>query len=236
MQGRQLVLGDIHGMYNELRLLLGAACYDPSADDLIVLGDYIDRGSHSRSVLEYLMELKARYPARVHLLKGNHEDMFLKTKQEDEVEGAAAILLWFANGGNATLASFDGIVPPEVISFIEAMPFYLETEQYIFVHAGVDPFLPLAEMKTEDLLWSSSHLPHCSGKLVVVGHAICDTVTYLPWAHTLYIDTGACKATMGGNGRLSLVDLTNNIVHWVNTGGFDPGIYTVNELAAERSL
>jgi serine/threonine protein phosphatase 1 len=223
-------MGDIHGMYDELMLLINSSGFDPAVDTLVALGDYIDRGNDSRKVIEFFMDLKAHHGSNVTLLKGNHEDMCVKARRGSAISTMAASLEWMNNGGDTTLQSFGVRIPGKVLSFLKQLPYYAETEQYIFVHAGVDPFLPLAEMKPDDLMWSSSHLPHCSGKMVIVGHAIRDVVTYVPWANTLYIDTGACNATIGRNGRLSMVDLTNNVVHFVTTGGSNPGTYAAEEL------
>jgi serine/threonine protein phosphatase 1 len=165
MNGRLLVIGDIHGMYDELMLLLNSSGYDPDTDALVVLGDYIDRGPKSRSVIEFFMDLKARHGSRVTLLKGNHEDLCLKAHHGDERSRATAERLWMANMGDRTLSSFDNKIPDEVISFLKKMPVYAETEQFIFVHAGVHPSLPLSKMRPADLMWSSSNLSHFSGKI-----------------------------------------------------------------------
>ena len=135
-----------------------------------------------------------------------------------------------ANKGDRTLNSFDHKIPDEVISFLKKMPVYAETEQFIFVHAGVHSSLPLSKMRPADLMWSSSISPHISGKMVVVGHVIRDEVTYYPRENTLYIDTGAFRGVQGSAGRLSMVDLTNSIVHWVNTGGHNAGTYETRKL------
>lgn len=235
MSGRLLVIGDIHGMYDELMVLLRSADFDPEADTLVVLGDYIDRGSQSRNVIEFFMDLKTKYGSRVTLLRGNHEDLCLKAHQGDGTAGIQAISNWISNRGDTTLRSFDGAIPAEVIAFMKKMRFYAETEQYIFVHAGVHPSLPLSKVNPIDLLWSSSNLPHFSGKMVIVGHAIRDEVTYNPKANTLYIDTGAFQGAMGRTGRLSMVDLTNKKVHWVNTGSLNPGTYNVKGLVIDLS-
>ena len=230
MNGRLLVLSDIHGMYHELVKLLSAACFDLHTDTMVVLGDYIDRGYYSRNVIELFMDLKTKDSARVTLLKGNHEDLCLKAHLGDERSRATAERLWMANMGDRTLASFDNKIPDDVILFLKKMRVYKETEKFIFVHAGVHPSLPLSKMRPVDLMWSSSNLPHISGKMIVVGHALRDEVTYYPRENTLYIDTGAFQGVQGRAGRLSMVDLTNSVVHWVNTGGRNGGTYETKEL------
>ena len=227
---RMLVISDIHGMYNELMLLLKASSYNPAEDRLAVLGDYIDRGYYSRNVIEFFMDLKGKHGPRVTLLKGNHEDLCLKAHFGDERNRQTAVRLWMANMGDRTLASFNNKIPDEVLSFLKKMRVYAETEQFIFVHAGVHPSLPLSKMRPADLMWSGSSAPHSSGKMVVVGHAIRDDVTYYPKENTLYIDTGAFQSVQGRTGKLSMVDLTNSVVHWVNTGGSNDGTYEVKGL------
>jgi hypothetical protein len=65
-------VGDIHGCLEKVLRLLAALRYDPAADRLIFLGDYIDRGPHSKGVLDLMLSLQRENPANVFLL-GNHE-------------------------------------------------------------------------------------------------------------------------------------------------------------------
>ena len=69
---RRYVIGDIHGCGKALRSLVDEI--SPTKDDeLIFLGDYVDRGPDSRGVIDQLIELRDHY--RVILLRGNHEIM-----------------------------------------------------------------------------------------------------------------------------------------------------------------
>ena len=215
---RHLVISDIHGMYREMVSLFSSVGFDPAKDTLTVLGDYIDRGDRSREVVEYFMDLKSRYGSSITLLLGNHEDLCLKAHRDEWGLGSRAGTIWLSNGGFETLKSYEGTIPPAALAFMESLLLFTETDKYIFVHAGVHPDLPPGECNPQDMLWSRSPKPHYSGKMIVSGHSVCDTVTYNGQANTLCIDTGACKGAIGGHGKLSLVDLTSGIYYWVETG------------------
>src|SRR4051794_8193491 len=95
---RTLVIGDIHGCYVALDALLGLV--QPAADDrLITLGDYVDRGTDSRAVLDRLIAL---YDAgRLIPLRGNHDEMMLQCRSDHNERR-----LWLRFGGVQTLVSY----------------------------------------------------------------------------------------------------------------------------------
>jgi Calcineurin-like phosphoesterase len=216
---RDFVISDVHGMFFELVRLLSAVDFDPAKDTITVLGDYIDRGSCSREVLQFFKNLKKDYGPNIVLLKGNHEDMCVQAHGYGKGRNDNAMSLWMANGGNDTIKSFQGKLSEETILFIDSLPLFHETDEFIFVHAGVNPALPLGLNHPDTLLWERTPAPHYSGKTVVVGHTIHENVTFYRKANTLCIDTGACRAGFVTRGRLSIVDLTNSKVHWITTGG-----------------
>lgn len=76
------VFGDIHGQYQDLMRFFDLwGTPDESGDiescDYLFLGDYVDRGNHSLETICLLMALKIKYPDRIHLLRGNHEDRWV---------------------------------------------------------------------------------------------------------------------------------------------------------------
>ncbi|MFH1033376.1 MAG: metallophosphoesterase family protein [Pseudomonadota bacterium] len=187
-----LAVGDLHGRYDLLRKIFSQVLPGlPAGTRLIFLGDYIDRGPDSRVILEALMAYQALRPETV-LLMGNHERMLLEALEGRQVE------LFLANGGQETLRSF-GLtmqtlhqIPAALLSFLRGLPLFHEEEQYIFVHAGLKPGLPLADQQERDLLWIRDEFIHGQwdfGKTVVFGHT--------PFAEPLVkpgligIDTGA---------------------------------------------
>ncbi len=166
-----IAIGDIHGCLRPLEDLLDRVPIDWQRDYLVFLGDYIDRGPDPRLVLETVMALKEAYPKRVICLLGNHEWMLLRYLRGYDQD------LYLLNGGDVTLAQFmkDGIldIPPEHISFLRSLLPFWETEDYIFVHAGLRPGIPLEKQRLEDLIFIRGEFIYSDydwGKRVIFAH------------------------------------------------------------------
>ena len=76
------VFGDIHGQYQDLMRFFDLWGIpndngDIESYDYLFLGDYVDRGSHSLETVCLLMALKVKFPEKIHLLRGNHEDKWI---------------------------------------------------------------------------------------------------------------------------------------------------------------
>ncbi len=189
-------VGDIHGCLDQLEMLLEEVQPDLEQDVLLFVGDYIDRGPDSRGVVDYVLKLQQKYP-REHVicLKGNHEVMFL-----DFLEGRERELFLF-NGGLGTLRDYWGdkwdnlkelLLPPEHARFYQELRPYYETADYIFVHGGLKPGVPLPEQQEKDLLWIRGEFITSMedfGRLVVFGHTPFKSPMVMP--NKIGIDTGA---------------------------------------------
>ncbi len=169
------VISDIHGCFYKLTRLMEELSPDLDGDTLIFLGDYIDRGTDSCRVIEYMLGLRDSHP-NVVFLKGNHEKMLL-----DFLAGTDQFL-FLENGGDLTLASYytrykvrngEIFIPREHLNFFENLQLYYETDDYLFVHAGLRPSVPLKEQAEEDLLWIREefiYTEHDFGKMIIFGH------------------------------------------------------------------
>jgi serine/threonine protein phosphatase 1 len=166
-------VGDIHGCLDKLDRLLAACEAHAGARPAryVFLGDYIDRGPHSRGVIEALMAMQAARPGTVVCLRGNHEQMAV-----DAHARASAVPLWLANNALSTLRNYDGRrMSPEHLAWLDALPFCRDDGLRFFVHAGIDLTVPLAAQAPEVMVWMREpFLSECDavdcGRFIVHGH------------------------------------------------------------------
>jgi len=212
--GKIFAIGDIHGCLSKLEALIPQIDIDNRDDTLVFIGDYIDRGPDSRGVVDFVLDLRKKI-RRVTCLMGNHEQMFLDYVCHDRDED-----FYLFNGGDATIASYGYRktrgerkidVPDSHMSFFRSLLLWYETDDYIFVHAGLREKIPLKEQDVHDLLWVRHEFIRSSydfGKTVVFGH------TPMPHAEPLFlpgrigIDTGAVYG-----GLLTCVELPSQKIY-----------------------
>lgn len=82
LNGRDFVVGDIHGSYNTVLAAMKAANFDGSRDRLFSVGDLIDRGRDSWRCAAFLAQ------PYVYAILGNHEDMLLDLYKDGEFDEA----------------------------------------------------------------------------------------------------------------------------------------------------
>jgi serine/threonine protein phosphatase 1 len=234
-QGQLLyAVGDIHGRADLLARLLVEIESDAAAHEgverrtLVFIGDYIDRGPDSRGVIHLLLnDLPPGFD--VHFLKGNHEALMI-----DFLEDPLCLEQWRANGAEATLRSYGvdvdrlieeraspeawrqaflAALPEPHRSFFDTLETMVPIGDYLFVHAGIRPGVPLEEQDPHDLIWIRGEFLRADddfGKVVVHGH----TPTMAPDVRTnrIGIDTGAVFT-----GRLTALRLAHKSRGFVQT-------------------
>jgi serine/threonine protein phosphatase 1 len=191
-------VGDIHGCLDKLNRLI-AACEARAAGRparYVFVGDYIDRGPHSRDVIEFLRERQAARPGTIVCLRGNHEQMAIDAHASDR-----AVPLWLANSGASTLRNYgNGRISDEHLAWLTALPFCHDDGLRFFVHAGVDLSVPLDQQEPEVMLWMREpFLTYCDevdcGRFIVHGHTPLRTGAPDLRRRRLNLDTAA---VMGG--------------------------------------
>jgi len=148
---------DLHGRVDLLQQALSRIVEHSQGEAarVVTLGDYVDRGPNSREVIELLMD----WPfSRLQLvaLKGNHEAMMWQV-----CNNLAEMGWWLENGGGATLKSYGeaaqaalrNVIPAHHLEWIGNLPSVYADANRVFVHAGVDPLIPLAQQNDQTLLW-----------------------------------------------------------------------------------
>jgi serine/threonine protein phosphatase 1 len=224
-------VGDIHGRADLLTRLV--AKIERDAEGLaserrpvvVFLGDYVDRGDNSKSVIDQLLALKAEGRFEVRTLKGNHEQALMDFLDDPEVGPT-----WEDFGGRQTLLSY-GVSPPgprplpeeweevrvefndalpnEHRAFLSALELMVGYGDYAFVHAGVRPGVPLAEQRAQDLLWIRDEFLRSRAefdKVVVHGHS--PSLEPFLGANRIGVDTGAYATGVLTAVRLHQADQT----------------------------
>lgn len=189
-------IADMHGRAD---LLLRAAelivkdCDGEPAPQVIILGDFVDRGPNAAKIIRMLRTMQQKAGWRV--LQGNHEAIMLEVMRNQTPH---KIEWWYRNGGHMTLRSYgysnDELMTlpitlkPELesdLKWLATLPVWIGDKHRIFVHAGVPFDKEIGEVSNEMLQWmlydeygSEAHnepelwtdFPHCSGKHIVHGH------------------------------------------------------------------
>ena len=208
-------IGDVHGCAHSLSNLLSDIPLQ-SADRIVFLGDYVDRGPDSRGVVDQILDLRSR-GFEVTTLMGNHELMFMEAEKDpDDAE------FWEEScGGMETLVSF-GVsrfsdLPDHYQEFFQSLPCHALMDEHIFVHAGLDFSGMDIFQNTYAMLWSRRtdvDLKKLGRKRILHGHtpqsirSVEQQLKTLNTNRILNIDTGCVFPHIEGLGYLTAYEVT----------------------------
>lgn len=138
---------DLHGCLHTFRQLVEEKLRLTPADELYLLGDYINKGPDSRGTLDYIMQLQAT-GYRVQCLRGNHEQELIDAARHH------LNLTWLLRTDRArTLHTFGVLraadIPAHYLAWLEALPYEIELPDFVLVHAGYNFALPPDEMRRD---------------------------------------------------------------------------------------
>lgn len=177
---RLFIIGDIHGCRKQLESLLEVVDEQiEEGDEVVFVGDYVDRGPDSKGVIDVILERQKKHPNKHVTLMGNHEDMMMT--------GA----YWIQNGGIQTIQSYldneddwkditshedflRRFVPYEHKIFLNELKMYHQVGKVVVVHAAIDPSLSLELQNSHTMLWERNFDgykgDYVGGWTVVRGH------------------------------------------------------------------
>ncbi|SDT04363.1 metallophosphoesterase [Bradyrhizobium canariense] len=150
--GFTYVIPDIHGRADLLRDgLAGIVAHARGqAGTIIALGDYVDKGPDSKGVIDLLRHEPAPGWSLV-TLKGNHDIMMVEALRH-----SSKMAWWLERGGDMAIRSYGGApsnVPPADIEWLDRLLLMHIDRHRIYVHAGLDPDVPLDQQTERTLLW-----------------------------------------------------------------------------------
>ena len=191
---KRYAIADIHGCLHTFSTLIREKIKLSKEDQLFLLGDYVHRGPNSEGVLEEIRKLILQ-GYQIYPIRGNHEDKYLKQMGDK--------------------------IAPKHKELIASMPYYYETEDFIFVHAGLNFSIENPFEDTNTMKWGMGFNMEpdpkfLKGRSIVHGHtitalsdifdAVMDRAVYIP------IDNGCYRGLVYEEvayGTLVAVDLDN---------------------------
>ncbi|HEY5470180.1 MAG TPA: metallophosphoesterase family protein [Bacteroidales bacterium] len=217
---RLFAISDIHGCFKPFYELIVNTIKLTKSDQLILLGDYIDRGDQSKEVVDFILDLH-KEGFNITPLAGNHEVMLIDSYYDPEM-----MPLWSMNSGMSTLESF-GIqhireIDNKYLEFFTRLEYYKIIDRVIFVHAGFDDFAVNPFEDKHGMIWECSlsyKNPALSGKTIIHGHRP-KTISYVKKliakkSKVIPIDTGCVYEKQNGYGNLSALEVNSMTLYSV---------------------
>ena len=158
------VIGDVHGCLNTLEELL--SYWNKETEQLIFVGDLIDRGNFSPETVSFVKKLVKKEDAVC--LMGNHEYACIKYvlyKKEYS---------WFRNQGAETVAQYKklSLKIEKDAKWFQDLPLIWQSKKIIISHAGISKISlnPFFKDDKESVLWTRSELKKYENKIQIHGH------------------------------------------------------------------
>ena len=233
-------VGDIHGckdLLDNIHQKIIKASKDKKGEKLIIyIGDYIDRGPDIKGTIQTLIDFNPANFKKIFLL-GNHEQMLLEFISENKNNPFE----WIYNGGSETLESygidlsehidndmdlkidikikkkFIQLLPSSHLNFFNQLVLNYTYDDYFFVHAGINPTIPIEMQEKETMIWTREEdffKPTMKyEKIIVHGHTPKEKIEKFPYR--INIDTGSfysgnLSCLLIENEKLSFIDTLSN--------------------------
>ena len=211
---KRFVIGDIHGGHKALAQCLSRSKFDPEKDLLISLGDICDGWPEVNKVIDELLRIK-----NLKVILGNHDEWTLRWMKDGWMED-----IWTSQGGLATMESYQRDrmrVPESHKNLLQSAVLFMELDNKLFVHGGINPDVDINKQDPEFLMWDrdllnnavrlNNAMPgHRFGKWddIFVGHTTTEVYKTLKPVHACNVwglDTGG-----GWSGKLTIMDIDSH--------------------------
>jgi serine/threonine protein phosphatase 1 len=155
---RKLLIGDVHGSYDQFMEALTKADFDVTKDKLIFIGDLFDKNKQTIEIIEYLCDLVHIYNNHPIWIYGNHDLWLLEYFQSGTVNP-----LWIKNGGESTLLDIREYEknPNNVLNEFKQILYagyyyYVDDDENLFVHGGITANTVGNEWRDDVYCWDRS--------------------------------------------------------------------------------
>ncbi len=203
LEGKDFVIGDIHGRYDLVEKALEKANFNKKKDRLFCVGDLIDRGVYSEQVDDFLAE------PYVHAIRGNHEDMLLELYADGQEPAEALLEVYAMKIGLFWWLDLSKSKKMNILNKLKQLPLVMEIDTFRgsvgLIHADVPLGMNWSEFKVavnsnnfhviQESLWGRKRIFQDSQEgvkgvgRVYVGHTVQEKIK--KFGNVVAIDTGA---------------------------------------------
>ncbi|MBI4524881.1 MAG: metallophosphoesterase [Deltaproteobacteria bacterium] len=172
---KTLVIGDIHGCYTELQELLDRVGLS-SQDEVIAIGDIVDRGPDSPNVLEFF-----RTQANARSLMGNHERKHVRSFRGELQPALSQIITGHQLGADGYSSA---------VSYMARLPHFLDLPEAILVHGFFEPGRSLPDQRPTVIIGTMSGETYLKRQYQRPWYELYDGQKPVIVGHTDYLRTG----------------------------------------------
>lgn len=165
-------MSDIHGekeiLSENFESIIKPSLMESKDNKLVLLGDYIARKERCFEILYYIKDIQLQFCEQIIVLKGNHD-------------------IWLYHDIKRGLINCSD---NNIISWLETLPMYYETDTQIYVHAGIDEEIKLDWRHTSETTFCRKYPPTMGGfyKDIIAGHVSTSLITGDADYHKVYWD------------------------------------------------
>ena len=201
------VIADIHGRVHAFKEVMARAKFDYANDRLINLGDTCDGGRFTKQCIDELLKITHRVD-----VQGNHCQWVLNWFLT-----GIELPVWVNQGGYATMESYDfdrKNVPESHVTLLKnAIPYYVDEKNRIYVHGGFNPKVPIENQNPEFIMWDRTLIKFAQKRTVpqydhvFVGHTTTQLIKRNATTPLTFNNLTMCDCGGGWNGRLAMINV-----------------------------